>query len=53
MLRSFLLSRIKLWYHGNKVEDIAYFDMPMITAIHKFKKHEKLNIYYARDFGHR
>jgi hypothetical protein len=53
---SFLLLRIKLWYHENEAQEIAYFAMPMITAISTLKKKKKQeieNICYASDFGHR
>ena len=48
VLMSFLLLRIKLWYHENEAQEIAYFAMPMITAIStlkKKKKNKKLKIF--------
>ena len=59
VLMSFLLLRIKLWYHENEAQEIAHFAMPMITAISTLKKKIKKkiqeieNICYASDFGHR
>jgi hypothetical protein len=57
VLMSFLLLRIKLWYHENEAQEIAHFAMPMITAISTLKKKKKTqeieNICYASDFGHR
>ena len=53
---SFLLLRIKLWYHKNEAQEIAYFAVPMITAICTLKKKKKKeieNICYSSDFGHR
>ena len=46
-LMSFLLLRIKLWYHENEAQEIAHFAMPMITAISTLKKikHKKLKIF--------